>query len=231
MKNIAYILIVFQVFWFIPVFWDESCPYTGMFEECVEANKSWSARSIEDFVCPETQNTAEMMYQIVLDQEFKKIDKEVYNQCKNLEKSKDYFFWENQQESFLKGVDFIESKFSPFGEYWGKYNELCNGSNEKGILMITTKCLWGSTPLSETKDFFLQSTCIGLAESKLAMSREIAYNTMKVNKMQVRKDEKKKFFQSRRWKYGDLIDMMLQNIGYMERIWKKWNVKIKRNVY
>ena len=207
------------------------CPYQWEFDECMEANRSWSPRSITGFICIASESPSEVMYNIVLDKKFKDIDKEIEQECSTLEKSKDYYFWANQRESFFKGLDLISKNFGVDGVYWEKYNKVCDQTNEDGILQTTMQCLWGSTPFDTSKDFFSQNKCIGLAEVKLAVARQVMYNTMKLNKMAVRRDEKKTFFQSRRKRYSELLDILNFNISFVERIASKWNAKIKNNCY
>ena len=228
-------VIMFVNIWgmlFIPVvFADSSCPYQSEFDRCMSANQAGINRSITDFVCISSFDPSEVMYNIVLDKKFKDIDKDIQNECSTLENSKDYYFWANQQENFLRGIDKIERNFSDYGPYWTRYNELCNQQNPDGILQTTIKCLWGSTPFANTSDFFLQSTCTGLIENKLDIDKAILYNTMKLNKMAVRRDDKKTFFKSRRQRYSDLLDILTFNIDYIDKIASKWNAKIKDNCY
>ncbi|MDR0772395.1 MAG: hypothetical protein LBF15_05210 [Candidatus Peribacteria bacterium] len=58
----------------------------------------------------------------------------------------------------------------------------------------------------------------------------MAYNIMLLNQNQVANDEKKLYDQEIRTKYDKVLDLMMINIGYVERIRKKWPSKTK-NVY
>jgi hypothetical protein len=49
--------------------------------------------------------------------------------------------------------------------------------------------------------------------------------------MQIRKDDKKEYFQERRSAYDKVLDLIMVNLGYIERIWKKWPSKIKDNIH
>jgi hypothetical protein len=53
---------------------------------------------------------------------------------------------------------------------------------------------------------------------------------MLLNQDQVASDEKKLYDQEIRTKYDKVLDLMMINIGYIERIRKKWPSKTK-NVY
>jgi hypothetical protein len=47
-----------------------------------------------------------------------------------------------------------------------------------------------------------------------------------LNKIQILKDEKKKFQQEQRGKYNILLSKFSINIGFVEKIWAKWPSKI-----
>ena len=48
-----------------------------------------------------------------------------------------------------------------------------------------------------------------------------------MNKQQVLRDEKKLYEQENRTKYDGLLDIMMVNMWYFERIWQKWPSKTK----
>jgi hypothetical protein len=47
-----------------------------------------------------------------------------------------------------------------------------------------------------------------------------------LNKQQIKTDEKKIYDQLGRKNYNLLLDIMMINLSYLERIWKKWPVKL-----
>ena len=55
----------------------------------------------------------------------------------------------------------------------------------------------------------------------------VAFNIMQLNKAQVSKDQKKLYDHEQRTKYNKLLDIMMINVWYIERIWQKWPSKIK----
>jgi hypothetical protein len=92
-KNSLYLLFALGIiFPYFSVSALEDCPYLSQYLECIEANRSGSPRSITDFVCIASENTNEVMYNIVLDMKFKEIDRELTQECSNLENSKGYYF-------------------------------------------------------------------------------------------------------------------------------------------
>lgn len=204
------------------------CQHKSEFEQCLSANKDGSTRTIEDFVCLASSNYFEIMAQIILDKEFKKIDKEVDTYFKNLEDNKSYYFWKDSKEPFTNAIDIIESKFDIYGEFGLKYLWVCSGPSEEGVLQQTISCFGGSIPADEATKYFLsQTSCKNLILTKLEINKQVAYDVLKLNKHQVKKDEDKLHMQKERNKYDKLLEIIMVNVGYLERIWKKWPSKTK----
>lgn len=206
----------------------EACEYKQEYEECKEANKNWNPRSIEDFVCINSSDKYEIMPQIVLDKEFKKIDKEVESYLKKLEDNKSEFFGQSASRSLVEWIDEIETKFWIYSDdsFWKKYMELC----WTWIIAKTVACFW-SIPNIDIKDYFKTENCKALVLTKLEVFKSVSYDILKLNKSQVDKDEKKKNTQKRRGKYDKLLEIIMVNIWYIERIWKKWPSKTKNPHY
>ncbi len=205
-----------------------TCSYKQEIEKCLKANQNWTTRAIEDFICINSFNQIEIAWQIILDKEFKKNDKEIEKYLKWLEDNKSYYFWPSSKESFLKAVDDIEEKFSVWWEYWKKYAELCDPTNNKSILSKTFDCFENWVPNTQAqKYFFTQTECSVLVATKLEIYKQVAYDILKLNKNQVKKDEIKKYTWNQRTKYDKLLEIVMVNMWYMERIWKKWPSKSK----
>lgn len=218
-----------------PVFWEweygklsQSCSYAWEFQQCLWANKNGTTRTIEDFVCIPSQNHYDIMGQIILDVEFKKIDKEIESFFESFEENKDYYFWKNAQKPFTDGVDLIENIFSKYGEYGQKYLEICRTTSKKWVLQQTMECFWWAIPNQKSSNYFFdETTCGKLVDTKLSINKKVAYDVLKLNKLQVQKDEDKKYFQKERSMYDELLEIVMINIWYIERIWKKWPSKTK----
>lgn len=203
-----------------------SCEYETEIEVCVSANAGWNAREISDFVCPTTDSMEEIAYQVVLDKEFKKVDEKMDAYITQLDAEKDRYFWPNAKENVLDGINEIESKFSELWDFWVEYNNLCNQT----ILNKTMQCLpWWKTATVMAKDYLTEWLCEKVYLHKLEVYKMTAYKILQLNKSQVRKDNKKEFFQERRTKYDAIYDAMMVNLGYLERVWRKWKSKIKYN--
>jgi hypothetical protein len=67
-----------------------------------------------------------------------------------------------------------------------------------------------------------------LTRVKLSLYKQVAFDIIKLNKQQVRKDALKKYFIQQRTKYDKLLDVMMVNLGYMQRILAKWPSKLKK---
>ncbi len=228
MKKFYFLLIYLFFFSSLQVFSAEGCEYIGKRDECIEANKNGTTKSIEEYVCPQTTSAEEILYQIIFDEKFKEYDEEMLTYLDWLEQNKNYYFWEEKQENFLEGINGVTKKFWVYGEYYEKYLGLCWPKWK--IIQDFLACVW-RTSFDESKEYFKTVTCESLANKKISIAKETAYNVLKLNKMQIRKDDKKEYFQERRSAYDRVLDLIMVNLGYIERIWKKWPSKIKDNMH
>lgn len=206
------------------------CDYTSDIDECVRANREWNPGplAIDDYICIQDLSTERISYQIVLDKTFSEIDDKIEEYLQWLEDSKSYYFWKNAVSNFLEAVNDISNKFWIHWFYWIKYKNLCSvenidwSLNEESIQALTVACLWWKVSSANAKDYFKSSDCMWLAEIKLALYEDVAYDILRLNKHQVRKDEKKLFLQNERNKYDMLLEVFMVNIWYVERVWRKW---------
>lgn len=202
------------------------CSYSGDFQECYDANQSWEPRSITDFVCLDRAGHWEqILSQIVLDRKFQELDEEIEDYLKKLEESKGEYFGNDKKDSLLRPVDDIYKNLTEYGYYGKKYMELC----ETGIIAEIAECGDG-VAVWEAKEFLWweqATSCKTLARGKLDVYREVSINLLKLNKVEVRKDERKEFVQKERGQYWELLDMMRTIIGHMERIMNGWPTKTR----
>lgn len=222
---------LYEISWWAS--WDtkisDTCPYKSEFEQCKQENKNGNPRSIEDFICISSNNDVEIMSQIILDKQFKKFDKELDNYLKELEDNKTKYFWKWASHTFLEGIDEIESRLGIYNDdsLGKKYFESCKPWNEFSIVAQTLECFGWSVPSDGVQEYFLETDCKKLALTKLEINKQVAYDILKLNKNQVKKDERKLYVQEQRDRYDKLLELIMVNIGYMERIWKKWPSKTK----
>jgi hypothetical protein len=152
----------------------------------------------------------------------------VESYLKKLEDNKNEFFGQSASRSLVEWIDEIERKFWIYGDdsFWKKYMELC----WTWIVAKVLDCFW-SVPDIDIKDYFKKENCEALVLTKLEVFKTVSYDILKLNKWQIDKDEKKKNTQKRREKYDKLLEIIMVNIWYIERIWKKWPSKTKNPHY
>jgi len=225
MKYILWITLLFiSSMWFVllsPPLYSNECSYDLEIQQCVDANLNGSSRQIENFLCIEWTKE-QITYQIILDNEFKRIDDNIDTYLTDLEKNKNRYFGQEKTENYIDGVNEIERNFSVNGKYWREFNNVCGVS----LIKKVQSCQRWETSIDTAKDFFKKSRCMDLVETKLHISRQVAYNIMTLNKQQILKDEQKKYVQQERTKYDKLLDAFMINLGYLERIFHKWPSKI-----
>lgn len=195
------------------------CKYRAEIEQCRQENLSWDPRSL-DFLCPQNRDTQFQTYQIVLDGEFNEIDLEIDNYLTQLQAQKKRFYgWE---KSYLDGYDEISQKFWPYGEYWKRYSQLCDISQENSIVQQSLSCLDDTSSTIQALEFFQSSKCAEIIDTKLFIYREVADDILYLNKAQLISDSQKTFHSAQRNTYSTLVDLMSHNIGLIHRIVKKY---------
>ena len=223
-----YFILFFLVFIFLNTaflnisFSDDSadqCVYREQINSCILENNApnWNPNLFTAFVCLQSNNTEEITYQIVLDNKFREIDDKIEEYLLELELKK---------KSYLEWVQEIYNNFSKNWKYYEKYLNMC----KRDILYESVACLWWKTSIFTSKDFFPESTCMNLANSKLGIYKQVAIDIIKTNKHEVRQNERKIYNQKQRWMYDEVLDMFRINLSYMERMWRKWTSKTK-NTY
>lgn len=214
-------LLFFSFFNFNLVYWNWVCEYKWQINQCNEANKSWTTKSIEDFVCV-TWTNEQVAYQVILDLEFKKIDNEMDEFIEKLEINKNVYFWKDRKRTYIDWINDIHLKNIYFTK---KYRNICSITIPKKVsaCMVDKK-----TSILNAKDFFSNqgTSCRILIDIKMKIFDDIAFGVLMLNKEQIKADEKKTYDQLQRRNYDKLLDIMMINIWYLERIWKKWPAKL-----
>lgn len=192
-------------------------------DKCVKAQTGNKQREIEDFIC--IQWTKEKIaYQIILDKRLKEIDEKIEKQISDLEENKWYYFWKDKQKSYIDAVQNIINTYNIDGEFWIEYYKVCNSVHEEVITYLPP-----SVQFKNAAWYFAEesNTCYLMTFQKLAIYKQVSYDLLLLNKLQVSKDEKKLYQQEERTKYDWLLSKFTVNIWYVERIWAKWPSKIK----
>lgn len=226
MKKLFLLIISFLSFSFANAE-ELSCSYKSDFDQCMEENKNWSPHSIEDFICISSE-PKNVLYNIVLDKKFKELDKQADDYLVSLYESKNYYFWEQRKEPYVKWTDEIQKVLWINWAFYKKYYDLCNWWEKKSILWEALTCYKEWIPIYDVKSYFTDSnSCLALVKKKLYVRTQVAYRILETNKIEVRKDESKKYLQEQRDKYSKVVDLMMYNIWYVVRISHKWASKTK----
>lgn len=201
---------------------EPTCNYKAKIDECM--NAQGKPRTISDFTCI-NGTKEEVTYQIILDDTFSQIDTEVEQYLWELEANKSQYFWENKEADYIEWIEEITRIFDIHGKYGKKYAQAC------GITLISEvqQCSQEQSVSNTGVPKYLKrnSACMSLAQTKLAIYKKVSFNILALNKLQIRKDEHKLYVQKERGKYDKLIDSIMVNIGYLERMWAKWPSKTK----
>lgn len=199
-----------------------TCKYETELNQCLESTKNSQDPNLW-FICKKWKLQWEIYSQIVLDIEFRKIDKEVENYILQLEADKDRFFGEEATETVFDAVDEIEDKFSTDWVFAKKYLDLC-WTWDQAVITEVLSCMW-SVKKTDILKYFPDSICRELVDTKLSINRDISYNILKLNKYQVSRDSKKTFQQKVRSSFDKLFNLIKLNIWYLSRIAQSWLVK------
>ncbi len=240
MKKIVSLFVIFILFIPSISFW--ACKYSGKISECDSALKGFiwrdkkyiipwaSIKSVEDFPCLQA-SPERRVFQIAMDENFKEIDKLLEENLWKIYKSKDFYFWKDANYNYKDWVDYIYEQKNIF---LNKYYEACQKSLEESAECLENAAYSDaskrdSISIKEGKEF-LQGwnwNCYRLAQLKWNVYEKIAYNWLLLNRKQVSKDQKKQYQQGQRTKYNGVLDLIMVNLSYLERVWKKWPSKTK----
>lgn len=223
-KISIYLISLFFVSLFVSDFaYAQWCKYQWQIDQCVAANDSGTTRSIEDFVCI-VGTHEEITYQVVLDSLFKDLDDDMDKYIEDLERAKDRYFWKSRKKNFVDWLNEIDLKKKYF---YKEYSKICWAK----IIEEVVSCYDDKkTSTRNAKKYFQESDCMLLVNKKLEIFDEITFSILMLNKQQIKADDKKIYDQWQRWNYDKLLDLMMINMGYIERIWQKWPSKIQ-NAY
>lgn len=199
------------------------CEYQSEIDRCVQENKNGSPRAINDFVCITSENREEIIYQVVLDKEFKKIDDEIEKYLDNLESDKSRYFGSEKRGNYVEAVNQVTRLLGVNGVYFDRYKDVCSIDVVKKV----QSCQNWAISVFRAQQSFTESECGILVNTKLDLYRQAAFDILVLNKIQVREDAMKNYSIDERKKYDGLLDIMMINLSYIQRILHKWTAKIK----
>lgn len=223
-----------------------SCKYKWKIDQCTSAIKSFSwkdnmkyiwlwgrLKDFEDFPC--IQDSAEARaFQIAMDENFKKIDKDAEKYLKDLYGGKNYYFWKWSSSDFF---DWVKDIFQKKDDLKRMYDEACIKSfNEAKDCVddISSSEPKIATSVLDSIDFLnwwqWSWACFLLSKAKTDIFLEVAHNWLLLNRQQVSKDQHKEYVQHQRDKNGKLLQAMRVNWSYLEKLSYKWTSKTKHTI-
>jgi len=202
--------------------------YLRKLELCRQAIKSGSYKSL-DFMCIQ-KNKEMQLFQIVLDDHFKKIDEKMKKELEFLDENKDYYFRNDKDSpSFIDWLNDIEKNFWVYWKFYNEYKKACfwiinNDFASCYRLMWETKT---DEIALETLIYSYKDVCFWLAKTKLEIYSSVAFEMLLLDKIAIRKDNRTSFSQDLRKSYSNLARLFDININLLEKILFKWPLKIK----
>lgn len=190
-----------------------SCEYDGQFQECMQANQWGNPRSIEDFICLQSQDQAKVLDQIILDAKFREIDDKVEELLDAYKNDK-----ESSVTDLNRNIDDITKMLWIEWVFYKEFSALCNG----WLLAERVSC---TEKISNTeagiriRGSSQNQGCIELVKNKLDIYYRVAADIQKINKSEVLRDERQEYVQEERTKYDALLQLMLDIIWFLERLY------------
>ena len=216
---------------------EEKCPYLAELKCCFAANsiaqenegepdfeKVDLSLEIKEFICPSELDKDKILFQIILDKNFSEIDAEILLELNKLIIDEEKYFKEDGITFFQK-QDEIRNKFKKNWYFWIKYEKAC-ASIPQNFLACKP-----NTPTDKISSFLENENgytpCTYLFETKLRIYRNTIMRVLNKNKVKVQLMKKRAFMKELRWKYDKLLEKLLLNLWYIERLIKKWPSKTK----
>lgn len=179
----------------------------------MQANQGWNPRSIEDFVCLQSQDQSKVLDQIILDETFREIDDRVESFLYRLSEDK-----ESSVTNLNENIDDITKNLGIEGVFYKEYKALCDGWILAERISCTEK-ISNVEGWARIKNAPQNEGCIELVKNKLDIYYRVAADIQKLNKSDVHRDNRQEYEQEQRTKYDGLLQLMLDIIAFLERLY------------
>ncbi len=207
-----------------------SAGYEGQIRACLEAREQGRAKTIKEYVCPDgVMGDQDVAYQVVLDSEFRKIDRDAERRLKDMQSrmGKDFVDMDKDVSNWFDST----SKDSEFSD---RYEKVCGDlSDPKNVLRQTVDAFaeeGGVTTDSQTVRFAANPAwCDALVKRKLAAYRHTARLFAEQNVYESYDRDKKDLVNRLKDEYRNFLMKWMIYIGETSRIKDKWNVKTPRH--
>lgn len=194
--------------------------YSGQIDTCIEKNKKGQAKTEQSYLCPGGKLTPQQIaYQVILDLEFKKIDKEVERGLADLQSSptKDIG---KVGDTISKWFDATTGTYN----YRKKYEAVCN----KTVIDEAVKH-FGSVVTDNDTDGFVTGNirCQKLIDLKLRAYKDAAWLLARSAIVQSYALDKHDYLRKLKDQYEKFLTKCTVYLGQLTIIKDKWNVKTK----
>ncbi len=206
--------------------------YEGQIVACLEARKKGQAKTIQDYVCPEgIIGDQDVAYQVVLDLEFKKIDKDADSRLRSMQSQmgKDFVTMDHE---IVNAFDTTSEK----SEFPNRYGAICSDLNDpKSVLRQTVDAFDASKLGSVTTDSATSSFagnrkwCDALTANKLAAYKSASRLFAEQNVVESYVRDKNEFTGALKKEYGNFLMKWMVYIGEISRIKSKWPNKTPKH--
>ena len=203
--------------------------YKAQIENCLKKRNLGQAKSIADYICPEgAMLDQDAAYQVVLDLEFRKIDKEIKAELQAFQKDKT----KNALDVRKKLSDWFEQTSPDGGKYPKKYEKICHDlASDGNPLFETVKAFSGSASVTTdgaTAMFTASdSACTSLIERKIDAYQDMGELIGTKNIMKTYTDDKDMYTDTLKGEYEKFMMEWTIYIGELARIKSKWTQKTK----
>ena len=201
----------------------EQSEYSGQIKSCIEKTKNGTAKTEQGYICPGGSHSNQWIaYQVVLDLEFKKIDKDVEADIATLQSSSTKSIGEITQ----KITDWFDST-AKNSNYRTRYEQVCNDiSSDTSVIGQTIKHFGSLTTDNGTPDFIEgQSTCGDLVNKKIAAYRDTAWLVAEGSVVKSYQKDKHDYMTKLKDIYEKFLNKWTTLIGQLGRIKDKWPSK------
>ncbi len=199
--------------------------YSWQIDECIKANASKdgvAAKTITAYVCPGGKLMPQQIaFQVILDLEFQKIDKEVEADLKGMQSksTKDIGI----VDTFIKSL--FDETGTPEGKYPSRYKQICDQTVHDEAIKHFGKI----TTDTDTKNYFAgQSACNILVDKKMSAYRNASWLLGESAVLNSYKKDKHTYITKLKDLYEKFLNKWTIYIGQIGRIKSKWPSKTSK---
>jgi hypothetical protein len=198
--------------------------YEADIKRCLDAREKAQAKTIQDYVCPEGQDDVTggdqgVAYQVILDEEFRKIDKDAASRLRDMQSrsGKDFVAMDRDISDWFDAT-------SEKSEFRDRYMKVCNDfADPKSYLrqMVDSFGSMDKTVSTDSQEQYF-AKCQTLTKTKLAAYKNAARLFAEAAVVKSYKEDKSDFVGKLKKEYQNFLMKWMIYIGEMARIKDKW---------